>query len=233
MTDHTHHQHQHNDKAAVEAEALAAAEALAIAAAEESAASAETTEAASTEAEKKKVRQMTFAVLESGEIRADFGEGIEPLILNPALVPESIQAAAVTEGLISRTRGYTSKLTDKDRTPESLRVAVAKGFENLLAGIWKIERIGVTGAVEFSAEIEAAFVFRQMRAKAKNETFTGTMVEAAEAFSALSDEDKKTLKALPRYQLAFAEVKVRRQQEKTAALLAKIEKDENEEEGKF
>src|SRR6478736_903912 len=88
-----------------------------------------------------KTRQMSFEVLESGEIRADFGKGLEPLLLNPALVPEHIIAAAVTEGLISRTRGYTSKLSADDRTPEALRAAVEKGFAALLAGTWKIERV--------------------------------------------------------------------------------------------
>lgn len=169
-------------------------------------------------------RQMSFTVLEDGTIRAEFGEGIEPLNLNPAAVPETLQAAAMTEGLISRARGYTSKLTDEARTPAALRVAIAKAFENLLAGVWKIERAAGEGG-EVSMEVEAAFLFRQMRAKAKNEEFTGTLAEAAEAFGKLDEESKKTLKALPRYQLALAEVKAKRQADKLAKMAAKLEKE--------
>ena len=178
--------------------------------------------------EKGKTRQMTFNVLEDGTIRAEFGEGLDALILNPAEIPESLQAAAMTEGLISRARGYTSKLVDENRTPANLRGAVAKAFENLLAGVWKIERAPGEGTSEYSIEVEAAFLFRQMRAKAKNEEFTGTIAQAAENFAKLSDEDKKTLKALPRYQLAFQEVKAKRAAEKLAALQKKVSESEGE-----
>lgn len=174
--------------------------------------------------EKAKTRQMTFTVLDDGVIRAEFGEGVEPLTLNPAAVPESLQAAAMTEGLISRSRGYTSRLTDADRTPNALRAAVAKAFENLLAGVWKMER--APGEAEFSIEVEAAFLFRQMRAKAKGEPFTGTIQESADNFATLSDEQKKTLKALPRYQLALAEVKQARATKKLEALAKKIGDDD-------
>jgi hypothetical protein len=166
-------------------------------------------------------RQMSFTVMDDGTIRAEFGEGIEPLTLNPATVPESLQAVAMTEGLISRARGYTSKLTDATRTPQALRVQIAKAFDNLLAGVWKIERAPGEGS-ETSMEVEAAFRFRQMRAKAKNEEFTGTLAEAAEAFGKLDDDSKKTLKALPRYQLALAEVKAERQAAKLAKMTKKL-----------
>lgn len=172
-----------------------------------------------------KTRQMTFTVLDDGNIRAEFGEGIDPLLLNPASVPEKLQVAAVTEGLISRLRGYTSRLTDTDRTPANLAAAIKKGMENLQAGVWKIERAAGEGA-EFPIEIEAAFLFRQMRAKAKNEDFKGTLAEAAENFAKLTDEEKKTLKALPRYQLAYAEVKAARAQAKLKALSEKMTDDE-------
>jgi hypothetical protein len=175
--------------------------------------------------EAKKTRQMTFTVLETGEIRAEFGEGVEPLVLSPAQVPEALQAAAVTEGLISRLRGYTSKLVDKDRTPSALAAAVAKGMENLKAGVWKIERAPGEGTPDYSIEVEASFLFRQMRAKAKGEPVesAGTIEQAAENFAKLSDEQKKTLKALPRYQLALAEVKAARAAAKLKALTEKVE----------
>ena len=94
-----------------------------------------------------------------------------------------------------------------------------------MAGIWKIERAPGEGTPEYSIEIEAAFLFRQMRAKAKNEDFTGTIQESADAFAKLSDEEKKTLKALPRYQLAFAEVKAERAAAKSKALAEKLSKE--------
>ena len=172
---------------------------------------------------KTKSRQMSFTVLEDGTIRADFGEGLDPVTLRPLDVPETLQAAAMTEGLISRARGYTSKLQDDARTPAALREAIAKAFDNLRAGVWKIER--AAGEADYSIEVEAAFLFRAMRAKAKNEPYSETIAEVAEAFAKLTDEQKKTLKALPRYQLAMAEIKAKRAAEKQAALLAKLAKE--------
>jgi hypothetical protein len=166
-----------------------------------------------------KTRQMSFTVLEDGRIQAEFGEGVEKLHLNPGKIPESMQAAAMAEGLISRARGYTSRLTDKERTPQALHDAVAKAFSNLLAGTWKVQR--EAGETEYSIEVEAAFLFRQMRAKAKNEPFEGTIAEAAEGWEKLSDEQKKQLKALSKYQVALAEVKAKRASEKLAKLQAK------------
>ena len=175
-----------------------------------------------------KTRQMSFTVLDDGTIRADFGPGLDPLTLNPAQVPEALQAAAMTEGLISRARGYTSKLTVADRTPASLRDAINKAFANLLAGVWKIER--AAGESEISMEAEAAFVFRKMRHEAKPENkdvpFTGTLGEAVAAFATLSDDEKKKLKSLPRYQLALAEVKAARTAAKAAKLRASIKDDD-------
>mgnify|MGYP000429110810 FL=1 len=167
--------------------------------------------------EKGKTRQMSFSVLDSGEIRAEFGEGIEPLTLNPANVPEHVLAAATVEGLIARSRGYTSKLEGDSRTPAALRDATAKAFENLLAGVWKIER-GGTGQTEYSIEVEAAWLFRSKRAAKKGETFTGTLAEAAEGFAKLTDDQKKELKAVALYKACFAEVKAQRAVANAAAL---------------
>lgn len=180
-------------------------------------------------AEAKKTRQMTFTVGEDGKIRADFGEGLDPLYLSPSDIPETIQADALAEGLISRARGYTSKLVDKDRTPEALRLAVNKGFENLLKGIWKIERAPGEGTPDYSIEVEAAYLFRQMRVKAQNKPIeeAGTIEAAAESFAKLTDEEKKKLKALPRYQLAMAEVKSKRAAAKLEAMAKKLEEDKD------
>lgn len=183
-------------------------------------------------------RQMSFTILDNGTIQAEFGEGIEPLQLNPSAVPEAVYASAVTEGLISRARGYTSKLVDKDRTPDALRAAVEKAFANLTAGIWKIER-APGSSTEFSIEVEAAFLFRSKRAEkvvaaalAKGESAPdvqiGTLADAAENFAKLTDEQKKTLKALPLYQLSYAEVKAKRDAEKMAKLAAKVAAEDGE-----
>lgn len=64
-------------------------------------------------------KQMAFSVLDSGEIEASFGPGFEPLRLNPADVPEAVQLLAISEGLISRSRGYVSRLEGEDRTPKT------------------------------------------------------------------------------------------------------------------
>jgi len=183
-------------------------------------------EGAETETGKTNVRQMSFSLLDDGNIRADF-DGQEPLFLNPAQLPENITSAAVTEGVISRARGYTSKLAGDSRTPEALRAAVEKGFAALLAGVWKIERTAGEGS-DYTIEQEAAHLFRQLRAKAKGEEYTGTLAEAAAQFATLTDEQKKQLKALPRYQQAYAEIKARVAAEKAAKLAKKADADEDD-----
>jgi len=75
-------------------------------------------------------RQMSFSVLDDGRIEASFGDNVPSLFLNPAEVPEATQLLAISEGLISRTRGYVSRLEGDDRTPENMAAAVAKGFAN-------------------------------------------------------------------------------------------------------
>lgn len=177
------------------------------------------------QAEAKKTRQMSFVITEEGNIVASFGEGLDPLTLSPLAVPEALQAAAMTEGLVSRLRGYTSKLQDDARTPAALREAIAKGMENLKAGIWKIER--AAGEAEYTIEVEAAWLFRKMRAAAQTPPveYTETIDQVAEVFAKLDDEQKKKLKALPRFQLALAEVKEKRAAEKRAALAAKLAKE--------
>jgi len=187
----------------------------------------EAPEAVSTTPETTTKRQMSFTVLEDGSIRAEFGEGIDPLFLNPAMVPETIMAAAVTEGLIARARGYGSKLEGAARTPSALREVTAKAFENLLAGVWKIERTG-TGSAEYTIEVEAAHLFRIMRGKAAGTEYTGTLAESAENFAKLTEDQKKQIKALPRFQLALAEVKEKRAAEKRAKLEAAVISDEGE-----
>lgn len=184
-----------------------------------------------TEAPESKGRQMSFSILETGVIRAEFGAGIEPLEFNPGSVPEAIQADVMAEGIMSRARGYTSKLTGDSRTPLALRGVIAKAFENFGKGVWKIERTPGEGTSEISMEVQAAFEFRKMRAEKKGEEFTGTLHEAAENWATLSDEQKKTLKALTLYQLAMQKVKERVAAERVAKLQAKAAKEETEDVG--
>jgi hypothetical protein len=173
-----------------------------------------------------KTRQMSFTVLEDGTVRADFGPGVDPLSFHPATMPEALFPSALAAGFIGRLRGYTSRLAGDARTPAALAAAIAKGIADLRAGIWAAEREPGTG--EVSMEAEAAYVFRVKRAEAKGEKYEGTLAEAVAAFDALSDEQKKTLKALPRYQLALAEIKAKRQAEKAIKLAKKVSQDEED-----
>lgn len=174
--------------------------------------------------EKGKTRQMSFTVLDSGVIRAEFGPGLDPVDLDPATVPENVLSAATIEGLISRARGYSSRLEGADRTPAALREVTEKAFSNLVAGIWKIERTGA-GSAEFSIEVEAAWVFRKMR-EATGGAPAGTLEQTAENFAKLTEEQRTELKALPRYKAAYSQVKAERAAKKAAADLAKAEKAE-------
>lgn len=175
-------------------------------------------------------RQMSFTVLDTGTVKAEFGPGLEALDFNPATLPESILADAITEGVISRLRGYTSKLTGENRTPEKLREAVVKGLENLFSkGIWKIEREPGDPGSTISVEAEAAYVFRQKRyaslvAAGKPAAEVGDLVTAAKQFASLTEEQKKQLKEVPLYKVAYAEVKARRAAENASKLAKAAEK---------
>lgn len=188
-------------------------------------------------------KQMSFTILDSGEIEATFGPNVEPLRLSPGEVPEAVQLLAISEGLISRSRGYVSRLEGNERTPENMRAQVAKAFDNLRAGVWKLERGEGGGSAEFTIEIEAAWLFRKMKAEAKGENFTETIGETATMWAALTDDEKDAdgkvvtkgqksqVKALPRYQQALAQVKARRAAEKAAKLAKRA--DEAEEDSPF
>lgn len=187
----------------------------------------ETVQTPQAPAKTEKSRQMSFTVLDDGTVRADFGEGVDPLAFHPATMPESLFPPALAAGFIARLRGYTSRLVGDTRTPEGLRKAIEKGISDLKAGIWAAEREPGAGD-EISMEAEAAYRYRVKRAESKNEVYTGTLADAVADFNNLTDEQKKVLKGLPRYQLAYAEVKAERQAAKMEKLAKKV-KDEEEE----
>jgi hypothetical protein len=171
--------------------------------------------------EPKKVRQMSFSVLESGEVHAEFGEGIEPIRFSPAALPEAIYPQAVTAGVISMLRSYTSRLADADRTPENLRKQIAAGLVDLEAGQWGRGRTG--GAPEFSLEGETAHVWRVLRFAETNpgEAYPGTVEDDAREYAAKDEVLQKKLKATPRWALALAQVKASRAAKKAEKLAGK------------
>ena len=138
--------------------------------------------------------------------------------------PALARLLASTADAVSAVRAGRSLTEALTRTPAALREVITKAFDNMRQGIWKIER--GPGAAEFSIEQEAAWMFRAKRAEAKGEKFEGTLAEAAEAFSALLDEQKKTLKGLALFKLCYAEVKARRDAEKLDKLKAEASKAE-------
>lgn len=173
-----------------------------------------------------KVRQMAFTILEDGTIQATFGDNVEPATLNPSAVPEAVQLAAIAEGLISRTRSYIGRLEGDDRTPEKMREQCLVGFNNLLAGTWKLERGQGGGSTEYTIEVRAALLFRQLKAKAKGEECTDTLETVAGMWAGFTDDQKKQVKALPRYQQALATVKAEAAAAKAEKLAKKADADE-------
>ncbi len=169
-----------------------------------------------------KTRQMTFSVLEDGTVRADFGEGVDPVSFHPGTMPESLFPQALAKGFITRLQGYTSRLSGDERNPAALRAAIEAGLTDLRAGKWAAEREPGTGSVEISIEAEAAHWYRV----SKNPDYAGTIAESAEAYSALTDEQKKQLKEVPRYKAAYAKVKAERQALRAEKLAKKADKDE-------
>ena len=170
-------------------------------------------------------RSMHFVVLENGTIEAQF-PGLDPLRLDPADVPELTQMAAITEGLISRSRAYTGGISGDERTPKLMRECIEKAFANLRAGVWKVERAGA--AASYTIEEEAALLFRQLRAAAKGEECTDTQAQVAEEWNKLTEEQIKTVKATPRFQQALAQVKAARAAAKAAKASKKAEAEDAE-----
>ena len=178
-----------------------------------------------TETESTKTRQMSFHILDDGTVRADFVGDVESLTLSLSDVPEALKIAAIADGVISRARGYASKLTDEERTPAKLAEQIALAFANIKAGIWKAPR-ATSAVTEYSIEIEAAWLFRKMKAETRGEAFTENMGSVFTLWEGLTDEQRKQVKDLPRYKAAFAQVKAQRQAKKAEKLLRKAEADE-------
>lgn len=164
-----------------------------------------------------KARKLAFTVLDDGGIRAEFGEGLDPLYFYPDELPSTLTHDAITEGIVSRLRGFAANV--EDRTSEKLRAAVERGIGLLKEGLWRAERVS---AEEYTIEEEAAHLFRVMRAESEGKAYGGTLADDAEAFSSLSDEKKKELKTLPRYRAAYAQVKAERQARTAAKLASKV-----------
>lgn len=181
-------------------------------------------------------RQMSFHVLDTGEIRAEFGPGLDPLTINPATdVPESLYPAALAEGIISRLRAFGSKLSGEDRTPSNLRSAVEAGMQRLIAGEWKVERTPGTGGGSFTIDAESAHVYRRLKFEEANpgQTYTGTLAADADAFNTLPEDKQAALKTVARFQAARAQVVAARAAAKAAKLAKKADKEEEMEESDF
>lgn len=179
-----------------------------------------------TETESTKTRQMSFHILDDGTIRADFIGGEVPSLTLPlSEVPEALKISAIADGVISRARGYASKLTEDARTPQNLAKQIALAFANIRAGIWKAPR-ATTTVTEYPIEVESAWLFRKMKAETRGEAFTENMGSVFTLWEGLTDEQRKQVKDLPRYKAAFAQVKAQRQAAKAEKLLRKAEADE-------
>lgn len=179
-----------------------------------------------TETESTKTRQMSFHILDDGTIRADFVGGEVPSLTLPLSdVPEALKISAIADGVISRARGYASKLAEDERTPQNLAKQIALAFANIRAGIWKAPR-ATSAVTEYSIEIESAWLFRKMKAEARGEAFSDTLESVSTLWESLTDGQRKQVKDLPRYKAAFAQVKAQRQAKKAEKLLRKAETDE-------
>ncbi len=176
-------------------------------------------------------RQMAFAILADGSIQASFGPGLEDITFTRAEFHPATIEPAISAGIVSRLRAFTSRCTGEDRTPEKLRAAISLGIESLKRGEWTTER--TPAALETTIEVEAAWGFRKARAAAEGREFTETLAETAVAWAALSDEQQAKVKALPRYAAILAAVKAERQAAKAAKLAAKAAAAAQEDEALF
>jgi hypothetical protein len=143
-------------------------------------------------------------------------------------VPEEIRLAAIPEGLISRARSATGRCQAAARTPENLRSIVAEIFANFQNGTWRLERQSTAqpATSNFSVEIIAAYEFRKGKAIAAGKDFTDSVADVAELWGTLTKEQQATVKALPRYQAAYAAEKSRRAAAKAERLMKKAAIDE-------
>lgn len=175
-----------------------------------------------------KGRQMAFIEREDGTFAVEFGPGLEPLTFSPSSLPENLIPLALADGIMYRLRTATSKLAGESRTPAALRSAIEAGIQAIFVeGTWKVEREAGDGLGSISQEAEAAWVFRQKRAIAAGQPVesVGTVQQAAKDFAALSDEQKKALKAQPVYKAALAEIRAKHAAANAAKLAAAAAKE--------
>lgn len=184
----------------------------------------DTTPAATPETKK---HQMRFVVLDDGTIQAQFGEGIDPVSLDPADVPEKVQLAAITEGLIARARAILGRLDGENRTRENLATATAEAFAAFRSGEWKTERVS-TATATYTIEEEAAHEYRLLKAQSKGEVLSATLAETAEFWASLTEDQQKQVKATARFAQARAIVNARRAEAKIAKAAKKAAKQDDD-----
>lgn len=136
--------------------------------------------------------------------------------------PQNVRDFFALFGMRTKLRNFTTPDADQtEATPEQMAAKLLKGAALLKQGLLKTAReAGEKGALT-TLILEAALIYKRLKAEAKGTTFDGNADDVAKELEGLTDEQVEQLKGTTLFQLAMSEAKEARQKAKTAALKAK------------
>jgi phosphoribosylformylglycinamidine (FGAM) synthase PurS component len=136
--------------------------------------------------------------------------------------PQNVRDFFALFGMRTKLRNFTTPDADQNEaTPAQMAEKLAKGAALLKQGLLKTAReAGEKGALT-TLILEAALIYKRLKAEAKGQVFEGDAEAVAKELEGLTDEQVEQLKGTTLFQLAMSEAKEARQKAKTAALKAK------------
>lgn len=189
----------------------------------------QSTETPKAEEKAKKTPKMSQAVKEDGSVEFAFSHGVKQTY-SLADFPPNVRDFFATFGMRTKLRNFTVPDSgEKEASAEQMATKLEKGANLLKAGLLRVAREPGEKKAGGTLLLEAAFIYKQKKAAAKGEEFTGTEADVAAELEALDEEKLDALKGTTLFKLAMAEVKEKRAAEKKAALQKQAEKEAAEE----
>lgn len=209
-----------------EAQAPAEAEAEAEAQAHETPATpAKAPEAAKQPASEASKPKMHQTVADDGTVTFAFRHG-ESQVYSLRDFPRNVQEFFALFGLRTKLRNFTTPDSgEKEATSEEMAAKLKKGTELLKQGLLRIAREPGEKQSGGTMFLEAAVIYRRMKAEARGDAFTETEADVAKMIENLTEEQVEQLKGTTLFKLALAEVKEKRAAAKKAALQAQAARE--------
>lgn len=172
--------------------------------------------------------KMTREDHEDGSSTYRFAHGAE-IKVSLDQFPANVREFFATFGMLTKVRNFTA--IEKDETgaaagSEAMHAKMLKGVELLKQGVLRAAAEAGDKRSGGTLLLEAAFIYRQKKAKAQGVEFTETETDVAKAIEALTEEQLKGLKETSMFKLAMEEAKMARQAARLAAAQKAAEAEE-------